>query len=237
MKLNINDFVNNPNGNLATFERKPLLNQTTDLKNFFSLFQSKFKEIEREKFICTEESKALVYTLIYFFQKKENFKNSSLLFEHSHSSTNLNKGLVIVGGFGCGKTSILRVFQQIINENNHVNLKFTTTVDAVSKFESIQDENMHDFKECLYKGHLIIDDLLAEKQAPRFGKSELFEEVLFQRLENKKMNNIITMNYDSEHPNDMEYAINKLSRYGGRVFDRILGNFNFIELHGKSFRN
>ena len=67
-------------------------------------------------------------------------------------------------------------------------------------------------------------------------KSELFEEVLFQRLENKKMNSIITMNYDGEYPNNMEYAINKLSRYGGRVFDRILGNFNFIELHGKSFR-
>ena len=230
MKLNINELVNNAN------ERKALLNQTTDPKKLFLLFQSKFQEIENEKFICTEENKALVYTLIYFFQKKDNFKNSSLLFQHPLSSTNLNKGLVIVGGFGCGKTSILRVFQQIINESNQVNLKFTTTVDSVSKFESMEDENMHDFKESLYKGHLIIDDLLAEKQASRYGKSELFEEVLFQRLENKKMNSIITMNYDSEHPNDMEYAINKLSRYGGRVFDRILGNFNFIELHGKSFR-
>lgn len=230
MKLNINELGNNAN------ERKALLNQTTDPKKLFLLFQSKFQEIENEKFICTEESKALVYTLIYFFQKKDNFKNSSLLFQHPLSSTNLNKGLVIVGGFGCGKTSILRVFQQIINESNQVNLKFTTTVDSVSKFESMEDENMHDFKERLYKGHLIIDDLLAEKPASRYGKSELFEEVLFQRLENKKMNSIITMNYDSEHPNDIEYAINKLSRYGGRVFDRILGNFNFIELHAKSFR-
>lgn len=124
----------------------------------------------------------------------------------------------------------------MINYNNHVNLKFTTTVDAVSKFESIEDENMFDFKERLYRGHLIIDDLMADKQASRFGKSELFEEILFQRLENKKMNSIITMNYDSENPNNMEFAINKLSRYGGRVFDRILGSFNFVELHGKSFR-
>lgn len=230
MKININDFNKTPN------ERKLLLNQTISAKKLFSKFQSKFQEIEGKKFICTKESIALIYTLIYFFQKKENFKNSSLVFEHSHSSTNLNKGLIIVGGFGCGKTSILRVFQQIINENNQVNLKFTTTVDAVSKFESIEDENMYDFKERLYRGHLIIDDLLAEKQASRFGKSELFEEVLFQRLENKKMNSIITMNYDSELPNNMEHTINKLSRYGGRVFDRILGNFNFIELHGKSFR-
>lgn len=236
MKLNINDIVNNPRGRLTTIERKPLLNQRIDSKELYSLFQSKFLEIEAREFFCTEENKALVFTLIYFFQKKENFYNSSLLFEYPNTKIDLNKGLVIVGGFGCGKTSILRVFQQIINESNQVNLKFTTTVDSVSKFESMEDENMHDFKESLYKGHLIIDDLLAEKPASRYGKSELFEEVLFQRLENKKMNSIITMNYDSEHPNDIEYAINKLSRYGGRVFDRILGNFNFIELHAKSFR-
>ncbi len=94
----------------------------------------------------------------------------------------------------------------------------------------------NDFRESLYNGHLIIDDLLADKEASRFGKLELFEEVLFLRLDNKKMNSIITMNYYAENPNHMEHAINKLSRYGGRVFDRILGNFNFIKLEGKSFR-
>ncbi|WP_291135353.1 hypothetical protein [Flavobacterium sp. UBA7663] len=236
MKLNINDFVNNPAGYIANIERKPLLHQSLEPKKLYIMFRLKFLEIEGQEFVCTEENKALVYTLIYFFQKKENFYDSSLLFEYPNTSIDLNKGLVIVGGFGCGKTSILRIFQQIINESNQVNLKFTTTVNAVSKFELIEDENMYNFKDGLYKDHLIIDDLLAEKQASRFGKSELFEEVLFQRLENKKMNSIITMNYDNEHPNNMEYAINKLSRYGGRVFDRILGSFNFIELHGKSFR-
>ena len=124
----------------------------------------------------------------------------------------------------------------MINIENKVNLKFITTVQAVSRFETIEDENMFDFKRRLTKGHLIIDDLLAEKQASRFGKSELFEEILFQRNESKNINTIITMNYDSEAPNDIEFAINKLSRYGGRVFDRILGGYNFIELRGKSFR-
>ena len=80
MKLNINDFVNNPRGRLTTIERKPLLNQRIDSKELYSLFQSKFLEIEGREFSCTEENKALVFTLIYFFQKKENFYNSSLLF-------------------------------------------------------------------------------------------------------------------------------------------------------------
>jgi DNA replication protein DnaC len=236
MVPNINDFVNFSEKRVTTFERIPLIHPELDPKKLFHLFCKKFQKIEGREFISNEENKALVYTLIYFLQKKENFYNSSLLFEYPNTSIDLNKSLLIVGGFGCGKTSILRIFQEIINEGKHVNLKFTTTVDAVSNFESIENENMYDFKERLYKGHLIIDDLLAEKQASRFGKSELFEEVLFQRLENKKMNSIVTMNYDSENPNNIEYAINKLARYGGRVFDRILGNFNFVALHGKSFR-
>jgi len=230
MILDIRNFVRD------NFERKQLISSSIDSKELYQLFRKKFIEIEGQEFVVTDESKSLVFTLIYFFQKKDNFYKSSLLYSYPKTRIDLNKGILIVGGFGCGKTSILRVFQHMINDNKLVNLKFTTTVDAVSKFESIEDENMFDFKERLYRGHLIIDDLMAEKQASRFGKSELFEEVLFQRLENKKMNSIITMNYDSENPNNMEFAINKLSRYGGRVFDRILGSFNFIELHGKSFR-
>lgn len=230
MILDIRNFVRD------NFERKQLISSSIDPKELYQLFREKFIEIEGQEFVVTEESKSLVFTLIYFFQKKDNFYKSSLLYSYPKTRIDLNKGLLIVGGFGCGKTSILRVFQHMINDNKLVNLKFTTTVDAVSKFESIEDENMFDFKERLYRGHLIIDDLMAEKQASRFGKSELFEEVLFQRLENKKMNSIISMNYDSENPNNMEFAINKLSRYGGRVFDRILGSFNFIELHGRSFR-
>jgi DNA replication protein DnaC len=236
MIANIHEFVNNLGKRVTTFDRIPLIHPEQDPKKLFQLFCTKFQEIEGQKFICNAENKALVYTLIYFFQKKENFYCSSLLFEYPNSSIDLNKGILIVGGFGCGKTSILKVFQEIINESNLVNLKFTTTIDAVSKFESIEDVNIYDFKERLFKGHSIIDDLLAEKLASRYGKSDLFEEVLFQRLENKKMNSIITMNYDREIPNNMEYAINKLSRYGGRVFDRILGGFNFVRLEGKSFR-
>lgn len=230
MILDIRNFVRD------NFERKQLISSSIDSKELYQLFRKKFIEIEGQEFVVTDESKSLVFTLIYFFQKKDNFYKSSLLYSYPKTRIDLNKGLLIVGGFGCGKTSILRVFQHIINDNNLVNLKFTTTVDAVSKFESIEDENLYDFKERLYKGHLIIDDLLGEKQASRYGKSEFFEEILFQRLENKTLNSVITMNYDSENPNNMEFAINKLSRYGGRVFDRILGSFNFVELHGKSFR-
>ncbi len=142
MKIFNNYFDANSEENKSSIERKPLINPFIDSKKLFQLFKSKFKEIEGKEFIVTEESKSLIFTLIYFFQKKENFYKSSLLYSYPKTEIDLNKGLLIVGGFGCGKSSILKVFQQIINENPHVNLKFTTTVDAVRKFESIENENM-----------------------------------------------------------------------------------------------
>lgn len=67
MEININDLKKNPN------ERKLLLNQTIDPKELYLLFQSKFQEIEGLEFSFTDENKALVFTLIYFFQKKKIF--------------------------------------------------------------------------------------------------------------------------------------------------------------------
>lgn len=125
----------------------------------------------------------------------------------------------------------------MINQNPNFNLKFITTKNAVSEYESTQQEDLYDFHDKLNKGHLIIDDLLAENMASRFGKTELFEDVLFKRSENIKMITLITMNYPMEHLNNMKKSIDELyHRYGHRNFDRLLGNSNFIQLQGKSFR-
>lgn len=230
MQINLNEFKTDK------LNRVTLLNPKTSEVEWYKKFKIYFEKVNGRPFIATEESKKLVYTLIYYFTKKDNFYKSPLLYNHMNTNYSLEKGLIIVGGFGCGKSSILKTFQYMINENPKINLKFMTTIEAVKEYEITEQENLFNFNNKLIKGHLIIDDLLAEKEASRFGKTELFETVLFQRCGNSKMTTLITMNYDSEIPNDIEFALNKLSRYGGRVYDRILGNFNFIELQGKSFR-
>ena len=51
------------------------------------------------------------------------------------------------------------------------------------------------------------------------------------------MTTLVTMNYLEACPNNIDEAILELyQRYGQRVFDRILENFNFIQLQGNSFR-
>lgn len=220
-----------------SFERKLFLDPRIDIKILYFNFKNLYFQNHKRVFEETDESKLLVYTLLYYFCKKENFYQSPLLYEYPSTKTNINKGLVIIGGVGTGKTTVLETIRTMINQNILFNLKFKNTKEAVTEYESTLQEDLYDFHDKLNNGHLIIDDLLAENTASRFGKTELFEDILFKRCENKNMTTIITINYLEEHPNNVNEAILSLyHRYGQRVFDRILGHFNFIQLTGKSFR-
>jgi DNA replication protein DnaC len=230
MNINIEQLKKNK------FERMVLLNPNIGINERYRTFKKIFEEINGKTFIENEETKKLVFTLIYYFSKKENFYRSPLLFSFLNSKTDLDKGLILVGGFGCGKSSILKTFRHMIIQEKRFNLKFVSTVEAVTNYEINEYENLKGLNDKISKGNIIIDDLLAEKVVSKYGKFELFETILLERSDNSKMTTIITMNFDAEAPNDMNIALHKLSRYGGRVFDRILGNYNFIQLHGKSFR-
>lgn len=230
MEINLSELA------IKTISRKILLNPSIEPLKWYKTFKLYFKAVNGTEFIETEETKDLVYTLIYFFSKKKNFRKSPLLHTFMESSICVEKGLIIVGGFGCGKSSIMKTFQTLIKEESKFNLKFITTVGVVSEYERTEQIDLNDLENTLVKGHLVIDDLLAEEVASRFGKTDLFKNILFQRCENPSMNTIITMNYDAEDPNDIDLALRKLYRYEGRNFDRILGGFNFVRLEGKSFR-
>lgn len=220
-----------------SLERKLFLDPRIDTKILYNNFKIEYFQNHKRVFEETNESIQFVYTLLYYFSKKKNFYKSPLLYEYPSTKINSNKGLVIIGGVGTGKTSVLKTIRSMINQNPQFNLKFKTTKEAVTEYESTLQEDLYDFHDKLNNGHLIIDDLLAENTASRFGKTELFEDVLFKRCEYKNMTTLITMNYLEEFPNNVDEAILGLyHRYGQRVFDRILGCFNFIELKGKSFR-
>lgn len=217
---------------------KIFLHPDEDIRFYYKLFKNSFFRIYKEQFIETEESKYFIYTLLYFFTRKNNFYNSPLLYKYPNTEYNVNKNLFIIGDVGCGKTSSLKTLQSIININPNLNLKYTTTKDAVRTLEVTVQENLYDFYENLNNGHLIIDDLTLENVGSRFGKIDLFKEVLYKRSENDKMTSIITTNYIEDYP----YKIDKLLetiriRYGKACLDRIIGDYNFILLKGETFRN
>ena len=187
-------------------------------------------EYSKEPF-SLENLKPLIY---YFIGDLKNFKQCDNV---SHlSKPSLKKGLLIIGGYGNGKTSVMRAFEQVLKKSN---VKFSgyTTNEIVMMFEAIQDN--HD-KEAFYKkmrsGVRYFDDVLTEREASNFGKVNLMKEIIEERY-NKGLKTYITCNYKDDTDNDLDQGLEQFGeRYGSRVYDRLFEMFNIIEFKGKSFR-
>lgn len=217
---------------------KPNIPNNVSSKSIYKQFMQEYLVENNELFIETQETRAFVYTLIYYFQNKPNFFNSPLLYKIDGVDLSLEKGLLIIGGYGTGKSSVLRTFQKLINIRfkSPIQLKFETAINIVHQYENLPQEDLILFYNKYTGGFRVIDDLKSENEASRYGKKDLFKEILFNRLENRKVGSIITCNYMEENPNNLNTAIEEFNRYGPRVYDRLFSNFNFIQLKGKSMR-
>ena len=234
MKIKIDQIVKSTDLELI----KPIFSKSIASRIIYDQFKNQYFKDHMVHFIENDEAKQLVYTLIYYFQNKDDFFNSNLLYPLVGTTISLNKGLIIIGGYGTGKSTILQTFQKLINTVfiSRVTSKFNPAIDVVQEYETTLQEDICAFYEKYTNGYRIFDDLKSEKEASRFGKNDIFKEILFNRCENKRISTIITANYEEENPNNMEVAIEGFYRYEGRVYDRIMGNFNFIQLKDKSYR-
>jgi hypothetical protein len=209
-------------------------------KVFWEIFKEQYKILFCKDFIETTESKLLVYTLYYYFLRKDNFLNSPLLYQIDNSNISLDKGLIIIGGFGVGKTSILKTFEEIIKNlslnHNEVAVRMHNTADIVVEYEGSEFEHRNEVITKYSKGIRIFDDIKNEREASNFGKVELLKEILYMRCETGNFRTILLCNYDSDTPKDMNQAIDSLERYGERVYDRLFEAFNFIQLKDLSKR-
>lgn len=91
-------------------EQKPLLRLAP--KVLYELFLKTFEEVEGKKFIETEASRSNLKILIHYFLGDRRFLSSKLLLSLSEDS--LKKGLLIMGGCGCGKSSMMRSFERLL---------------------------------------------------------------------------------------------------------------------------
>lgn len=248
MKLNSNcntiaSYIQNLNK--SSFEndltyRFPIFEETLTPNEFWKLFKLSFERINQKQFIVTQESKCFVFTLIYYFFRNEKFYKSPLIYKIDNCEISLNKGLIIVGGFGVGKTSILKTITIMIEKLslncNIYPVRIHNSIEIVEQFENSPSECRNDIINRFSKGFRIFDDIKNEREASNYGKVDLFKEILYKRYESKIFRTILLCNYDSEFPNDMQQAIESFGRYGDRNYDRLFEAFNFIELKEKSKR-
>ncbi|TXD45889.1 hypothetical protein [Polaribacter sp. IC073] len=198
-------------------------------------FLRNFKLLEKKDFVKTEDILANLAPLFYYFT--DDFSN----FEKCKRLSNLSvpsfdKGILIIGDFGNGKSSTMKVFEKCVR-NTPKYFKGYSANDVVLDFEGCSEpkDKTHLIKK-MSTGKLYFDDIKSERKANNYGKSEIFREILENRYNNKALT-FITCNYKKGYEGNLETALKEFGeKYGDRVNDRIYEMFNVIEFKGKSFR-
>lgn len=200
-------------------------------------FLVNYKELNGKDFIQTDETLENIKAIMYYFLKDDNFffcKNVNPL-----SKPSFEKGLLIVGSYGNGKTSVMTAIEKTLKGIKGYNFKTYNTKEVVKMFESITVESelsKRDFDNKMNYGIKMFDDLKSERDASNFGKVNLLAEILEIRYLNKKLT-YATMNFKQGFEGDLEKAVDEIAeKYGDRVYDRVYEMFNIIEFKGKSFR-
>jgi DNA replication protein DnaC len=215
-------------------------NEIVSIKKFIELFEIEFNKNNKRIFLKTDESNKHLYTLLYYFFKNEKF-NKSPLIVHDFNKPNLDKGLLIIGDPGVGKTSTLKTIQSLFYNYCHWNkkfhFKFKSVYELVSEFEALETPTQKgDFFANYTNGFLCIDDVKAESLASNFGKEDIIKKIIYLRDENKSRT-LLTCNFDQKFPNNVEMALEEFNyKYDNRTCDRILGMCNIVQLSGNSFR-
>ncbi|QQV91470.1 DNA replication protein [Tenacibaculum phage Gundel_1] len=181
--------------------------------------------------VYLENLKPLIY---YFIGDFENFKKCKHLSKISEAS--FNKGILMIGGYGNGKTSTMKAFEAVL-KNTNVIFKGYSANELVTLYEGCQNPlDKQEFQRISVKGTRYFDDVLTERMASNYGKSNLIKDILEERY-NKNLRTYASINHKEGFGQDIKKSIEQIGeKYGPRVYDRIFDMFNVIEFKGSSFR-
>lgn len=210
-------------------------NKNYDKGQLWKKFLKKFYEIHAKHFKQDEEAIKNIKVLFhYFLQEKEFFECENL--RHDISEPSFGKGLLIIGGYGLGKTDFFKVFEAIFNDYPDLRFKFFTAKGLVRDFEKCQTplDKEHFFKNTERK-QIFIDDINSESKASNYGKRDVIEEILYNRYD-YRLRTFVTCNYTTPDNCALRTLEDLGKRYGGRIYDRFFEMFNIIEFKGKSLR-
>lgn len=200
-----------------------------------NVFKSFFISIHGKKFVKDEFTTNNILPLVYYFSKDERFfqcENLSKL-----STPSFDKGLLIIGTFGNGKTAAMRVFEKIFQNIKGMSFKGYTANEVVGIFEKCNTDTLKlEFDRKVMIGSRYFDDVKTERIASNYGKVNIFKDILETRY-NNGVKTFITCNFKEGFEGNVEVALEEFGeKYGGRVYDRLFEMFNIIEFKGSSFR-
>ncbi len=215
---------------------KPIIEFSITAKQLWELFKANFESVNGRPFVKIDGITIKnLEPLIYYFSKDKRFFECENLSRLSELS--FEKGLLIIGNFGNGKTSTMKVFEKIFKGIPGIGFKGFSANEAVTMFEKCSlDTDRNEFEKMMWRGIRYFDDLKTERLASNFGKVNIFKEIIEERY-NRKSKTYVTCNFKKDFPNDLNAALDEFEdKYESRVYDRLYEMFNIIEFKGKSFR-
>lgn len=219
----------NNNNNIVNNENE--INRTHFWRDFKYTFAKKFNK----KFIQDKRAIINLKVLFHYFLQEEKFFECENL-RKDISVPSFHKGILIVGGYGLGKTDYFKVFETLFQKYNNLRFKYYTSKKLVQDYENCQTPlDKSSFFLEKERRLMFIDDVNSEREASNYGKVDVIGEILYQRYDNR-LKTHIACNYS----NSKNCAVRTLEdlggRYGPRIYDRIFEMFNVVEFKGKSYR-
>jgi len=188
-------------------------------------------------YIFTEEiCQILKILLLYFSGQKEDANSEKIIFNKSIS---LNKGLLLVGGVGVGKSLIFEILQiyttRVLRRNGFQYHSASSIIDFLNingkVYYNLFKENRQD-ENTIKPITCYIDDIASKNEIVKHFGTEYnaIQELISIRYEvfirHKKLTHLSTNIF----PKQLKEI------YGSRIIDRMREMFNIIELKGESFR-
>lgn len=236
-----------------------------NVKNLYHGFIQAFESLNARKYELTEDSILNIKAVVKYFAEDQSFFDCERLIKQIDDRElipSFQKGILIVGDFGNGKSSIMQTFEHLINHNYKIALdqkwdnvnqwkrlrfKFRSCRGIASEYEFLSKE---DSKQTFLNKYSVFDycfdDITKEQIASNYGLKNVVQVILENRYddifvklkEEKRVNRTHgTLNYHKDYPGNLKIAIQSLGlKYEAHMYDRALQIFNIIEFKGKSFR-
>ena len=191
-----------------------------DYENVFTWLQNTGVKTYGKNFIIHPEDKPVLKKLCSFFLKDE--ATASAL------KINLEKGILLSGPVGCGKTSLMSLLRFLRQAEDRFIIKSCRDVS----FEFIQDgyEVIHRYSRQSFKNHepkaYCFDDLGTENNLKYFGNEcNVMAEVLLSRYDLFVSRKLITHLTTNLSASEIEQL------YGNRVRSRMREMFNLVSFN------
>lgn len=181
-----------------------------DFDKILIYLNAKGKLLFGKKFRIFKEDQEVLFKLSnYFIKDKENCKKLNI---------DINKGILLTGPVGCGKTSLITLLRHIVPR--HKSYKVIPTRNIAFAFNHTGYKTIEHFGN---NNYYCFDDLGIEPTGRFFGKDcNVMGEILLSRYDlflEHKLNTHATTNLNAQELED---------RYGNRVRSRMRQLFNLV---------